>query len=137
MEIQDGLLPQAVNFLAKFANLALLLTVIGLHDIMGAEESGVEGTILITPAQGGPQRLGLPDSAPLRNAKFTVTSHGEEINEFQTDDAGDFQLLLPPGHYAISRKDGKRGLTGCGPFEIEVAAGQMQKVKWICDSGLR
>ena len=99
--------------------------------------AGLEGTISVTPIQGGPTRKGEPDSKPLANITFEVKQNGQVTKSFQTDDRGQFHVELEPGHYAIARKD-RKGVVGFyGPFEAEVAQGKMTKVEWKCDSGIR
>jgi len=99
--------------------------------------AGVEGTISVTPIQGGPTRKGEPDSKPLANIMFEVKQNGQVTKSFQTDDRGQFHVELKPGHYTIARKD-RNGVVGFyGPFEVEVAQGKVTKVEWKCDSGIR
>jgi hypothetical protein len=45
--------------------------------------------------------------------------------------------LLPPGRYTVSLKGKKTGVGRFGPFEVDVVAGQITKVQWQCDSGIR
>ena len=101
-----------------------------------ATESGIEGVISIGPTHGGPARAGVPSSSPLANAEFVVAGKKEMQASFKTDDQGKFRVLLPAGHYKVTKKEKSR-LGGCGPFEVDVAAGQMTKVEWACDSGMR
>jgi len=99
--------------------------------------AGVEGTISVTPIQGGPTRKGEPDSRPLTNITFEVKQNGQVTKSFQTDDRGQFHVELKPGHYTIARSD-RQGVVGFyGPFEVEVAQGKVTKVEWKCDSGIR
>ena len=100
-------------------------------------DTGIDGVILISPARGGPARQGVPDSAPLAEMEFTVRKGDETAATFKTDSEGKFRVAVPPGHYTVLRQ-GVRGRVGrFGPFEVVVVAGQMSKVEWICDSGLR
>jgi hypothetical protein len=99
--------------------------------------AGVEGTISVTPFQGGPTRKGEPDSRPLANITFEVKQNGQVAKSFQTDDHGQFHVELKPGHYTVARKDRKGFVGFYGPFEVEVADGKMTKVEWKCDSGMR
>jgi len=99
--------------------------------------AGVEGTISVSPIQGGPTRKGEPDSKPLADITFEVKQNGQITKSFQTDDRGQFHVELRPGHYTIARKDQKGVVGSYGPFEVEVAEGKMTKVEWKCDSGLR
>lgn len=101
------------------------------------DSTGVEGIISITPIQGGPTRQGAPDSKPLAKMAFEVKQAGRVVKSFQTDERGQFHLVLQPGHYTIVRKDRQGAVGFYGPFEVEVAQGKMKKVQWQCDSGLR
>ncbi len=100
-------------------------------------QSGIEGSITLSPAHGGPSRVGVPDSKPLANAEFVVENETGKVAEFATDDAGRFRIALPPGHYTVSLKNKKRGIGKFGPFDVHIAAGQPTKVEWNCDSGMR
>jgi len=99
--------------------------------------TGLEGVISIGPIHGGPTRQGVPDSKPLAHTEFLVTNENRSVASFQTDDKGRFRVVLPPGHYTISRKDLKASIGSYGPFEVDIAAGQMKQVQWSCDSGIR
>jgi hypothetical protein len=98
--------------------------------------TGLEGEILVTPAQGGPARIGVSDSKPLSNTTFTVNQDEKIIASFTTDDQGRFRVALPPGKYTISKPGGKVKVGSYGPFEVEIVAGQVKKVQWKCDSGM-
>ena len=102
-----------------------------------AAETGLEGVILVGPVQGGPSRQGVPDSRPLANTEFIVEKENSAVASFTTDDQGRFRISLPSGHYTISRKNWKAAIGSYGPFEVDVAAGQMKKVQWNCDTGVR
>jgi Prealbumin-like fold domain len=99
--------------------------------------AGVEGVITMSPARPGPTRLGVPDSAPLANVTFVVRNDSDVVATFTTDAEGMFRVPLVPGHYSVTRKDGRSGIGRYGPFEVDVTAGRMTKVEWRCDSGMR
>ena len=99
-------------------------------------ESGIEGTITISPARPGPVREGEAASIPLANATFVVENNHGEVASFTTDDKGHFRASLPSGHYKVSLKGGK-SIGRFGPFEVDVAAGKLTNVQWECDSGIR
>src|SRR2546423_13299863 len=99
--------------------------------------SGIEGMISVSPVQGGPARQGVSDARPLGNTVFVVKQGETTVTSFTTDDQGRFQISLAPGHYAISMKDWKGVMGYFGPFEVEVVMGQMKKVRWSCDTGIR
>lgn len=101
-----------------------------------AGETGITGTITISPISGGPTRMGVPDSKPLAQTEFAVKKGEETVATFTTDAAGHFSVSLGAGHYSIVKKE--RSMIGSyGPFEIEVVAGKMKTVTWNCDSGIR
>jgi hypothetical protein len=100
-------------------------------------ETGIEGVITIDPIRPGPVRADAPSSQPLANAVFVVESQKGETRSFTTDDQGRFRLPLAPGHYKVSLKGKTGGVGRFGPFEVDVVAGQMTKVQWQCDSGIR
>jgi len=99
--------------------------------------TGIEGVITVGPTHGGPARVGVPDSKPLANATFIVENEKGVVTTFVTDDQGRFRISLTPGHYTVSARDKKPKIGRYGPFDVDVVAGQMTKVGWYCDSGMR
>jgi len=101
-------------------------------------ETGIEGVIMISPTRAGPVRADAPSSAPLANATWVVKNdEGVVAKEFTTDEQGSFRVPVAPGHYKVSLKGKRSGVGKYGPFEVDVVAGQMTKVQWQCDSGIR
>ncbi len=99
--------------------------------------TGIEGVISVSPIHGGPTRVGVPDSRPLANTAFVVKKGDDTVTSFKTDGQGRFRIFLDSGHYTILMKGGKRGIGHYGPFEVDVAAGQIKQVQWNCDTGMR
>jgi hypothetical protein len=123
-----------------------LLIVLGLHVMAvcvsagqtpSGAGTGIEGVITISPTQPGPIRADAPSSKPFANAAFVVENESGEVASFTTDDQGQFRTSLTPGHYKVAMKGKKRGIGHFGPFEVDVVAGQMTKVTWECDTGIR
>lgn len=100
--------------------------------------TGITGVILVTPIRPGPikKESESPKAAPLPHAAFTVTSDSGTTTRFMTDTIGRFEILLKPGHYAVSLAE-NRFPKPCGPFEVSVERGKMTNVEWRCDSGMR
>jgi len=99
--------------------------------------SGIEGTIVVSPTRPGPIRKDEgPSVAPVRNAQFAIKAGDATVKTFTTDGEGRFQVALPPGHYVIVR-EGAPPRIGRWRFEADVVAGQVTKVKWTADSGMR
>jgi hypothetical protein len=101
------------------------------------KDSGIEGTITISPAKAGPVREGEAVSVPLANATFAVENNNAEATSFTTDNNGHFRVSLPPGHYKVSLEGRKSSIGRFGPFEVDVVSGKMTNVQWQCDSGIR
>jgi hypothetical protein len=99
-------------------------------------ETGIEGTVAISPSHPGPTRDNESGSAPLANVAFAVEDGSGAVINFTTDDQGRFRVLLKPGHYKVSIK-GENRIRRCGPWDVDVGASQMTKVEWQCDSGMR
>ncbi len=99
--------------------------------------TGIEGVITVSPVHGGPSRLGVPNSRPLANTVFIIENDKGSVTSFTTDDQGQFRMSLAPGHYTVSIKERKSGIGRYGPFDIDVVAGQVTKVEWQCDTGMR
>ena len=99
--------------------------------------TGIEGVITISPTQPGPIRADTPSSKPLANATFVVENEKGAAASFTTDDQGRFRTSLAPGHYTVSLKGKKRGIGHFGPFDVDVVTGQITKVQWECDTGIR
>ena len=98
--------------------------------------TGLEGSIFLHTISGGPVKQGVPDSKPLANTTFDVKKGDLTVASFTTDDQGRFRISLPPGHYSISKKDWKSRVGFYGPFEVDIAAGQIKKIQWNCDTGM-
>jgi hypothetical protein len=75
-------------------------------------------------------------SAPLGNVPFVVRNQTATVAEFVTDDHGHFKITLAPGYYNIVRKNQPK-IGRCGPFDVDVANGQLTRVEWQCDTGMR
>ena len=119
------------------ATVVALLSMTAIAETAAPGTSGIEGTVLVSPTRPGPitPRDG-PDVAPVRNAQFLVKAGEATVKSFTTDGEGRFQVALPPGHYVIV-KEGAPVRIGRWRFEADVVAGQMTKVSWTADSGMR
>jgi len=68
---------------------------------------------------------------------FCLKKGNDVVTSFTTDDQGRFRISLPAGHYTVSIKERKGKIGRYGPFEVDVVAGEMKKVEWSCDTGMR
>src|ERR1041384_4004625 len=119
------------------ATLIALFSMTTVAETPSPGASGIEGTIVVSPTRPGPTRKDEETSvAPVRNARFAIKAGDATVKIFTTDGDGRFQVALPPGHYVIVREDAPPGI-GRWRFEADVVAGQMTKVNWTADSGMR
>lgn len=119
------------------AMLIALFWVTAVAETPASGTSGIEGTIVVSPSRPGPIRKDDgPSVAPVGNAQFLVKAGDATVKTFTTDGEGRFQVALPPGHYVISI-EGAAPRIGRWRFEADVVAGQMTKVNWTADSGMR
>ena len=119
------------------ATLIALLSMTAVAETPSPGTSGIEGTIVVSPTRPGPIRKEEePSVAPVRNAQFAIKAGDATIKTFTTDGEGRFQVVLPPGHYVIVREGAPPGI-GRWRFESDVVAGQITKVNWTADSGMR
>jgi hypothetical protein len=135
-------MPNAGHKINKLYSIALILfalcgVVLGQPTPSPAARSGLEGVIVISPARPGPTREGGSDSAPLARTTFVVQKADATIASFTTDEKGAFRVSLPPGHYTVSVNSPARKIGHFGPFEADVVEGEVTKVNWTCDSGMR
>src|SRR5205814_7696096 len=119
------------------ATLIALFSMTAVAETPAPGMSGIEGTIVVSPTRPGPIRKGEePSVAPVSNAQFVVKAGDAIVKTFTTDGEGRFQVALPPGHYVVLR-EGAAPRVGRWRFEADVIAGQMTKVNWTADSGMR
>ncbi|MEY2502549.1 MAG: hypothetical protein QOI07_2883 [Verrucomicrobiota bacterium] len=98
--------------------------------------SGIEGVIMVSPSRPGPTRKDGPSSAPAGNLEFAVKRADVKVAAFTTDAEGRFRVSLPPGHYTVLREDPGAKI-GHWRFESDVKPGEVTKVQWTGDSGMR
>jgi hypothetical protein len=116
--------------------LAGVLLAFAMTATMSASDTGIEGVISVSPARPGPQRIGEPDKVPVGNIAFVVKQGEQKVASFTTDATGHFRVILPPGHYVVTR-EGPGTAIGHWHFEVDVASGKMASVNWTGDSGMR
>jgi hypothetical protein len=119
------------------AMLIALVCMTAVAETPAPNASGIEGAIIVSPTRPGPIRKDEELSvAPVSNAQFVVKAGDATVKTFTTDGEGRFQVGLPPGHYVILR-EGAAPRVGRWRFEADVVAGQITKVNWTADSGMR
>jgi hypothetical protein len=118
------------------ATLIAVFSMTAVAETTPSGTSGIEGTVLVSPSRPGPITKDGPSIAPAGNIQFLVKAGDATVKTFTTDGEGRFQVALPPGHYVILREDAGARI-GRWRFEADVVAGEMTKVNWSADSGMR
>ena len=91
---------------------------------------------MVSPNRPGPIRKDRPSVGPAANLEFVVKKAETRVASFTTDAEGRFRVSLPPGHYIVMREDSGARI-GRWRFETEVKPGEVVKVQWVGDSGMR
>ena len=119
------------------ATLVAIFSMTAMAETPSPAASGIEGTIVVSPTRGGPIRKGEgPSVAPVPNTRFVVKAGEGTAATFTTDGEGRFHVAVPPGHYVVTR-EGAAPRIGRWQFEVDVTAGQISRVNWTADSGMR
>ena len=92
---------------------------------------------MVGPIHGGPVRKGALSTAGLPKTAFVIKQGDKTVTSFETDNQGHFKVMLPPGHYSVTRQNYQGAVGHYGPFEVTVTEGKMATVQWQCDTGLR
>lgn len=128
------------------AALALLIVVLALGAAPAgralaspSSESGIEGTVLLSPVCPVEHNPPLPQCAPRPyQATITVkTADGkEEVTHFTSASDGRFKITLEPGKYLLVPVNGKPYPRGA-PQNVSVRAGKFTTVTVMYDTGMR
>jgi hypothetical protein len=118
------------------ATLIAVFSLTAVAETPPAGTSGIEGAVFVSPNRPGPITKDAPSRGPAGNVQFLVKAGDVTVKTFTTDGEGRFQVALPPGHYVILREDAGARI-GRWRFEADVVAGEMTKVNWTADSGMR
>jgi Carboxypeptidase regulatory-like domain len=101
----------------------------------GLPASRVTGTVLagpITPVA----RPGVPATRPVPGATVEALRGSEVMAITRTDDAGRYQLTLPPGIYVILAKADSY-FSKRKSQTVTVTAGKTLKISFVIDTGIR
>ena len=101
---------------------------------------GVTGLAQTTISTGSIQgTVTDPSGAIVPGAKVTITSQETgQVIHLTTTTAGLYASgALTPGHYTVTKREQQKKIGRYGPFDVDVTAGQMTKVEWRCDTGMR
>lgn len=100
--------------------------------------TGVSGSVTISPAHPGPQRIGEAGRAPMKDASIRVLdAHRRVVAHAVTGADGRFLVTVPPGDYSVEVDVGTAVLPRCRPVQASVESGHVAEVQVECDSGMR
>jgi hypothetical protein len=100
--------------------------------------TGVTGTVHVTPAHPGPQRIGESGRAPMAGAAVQVRDKdGRVAARVVTAADGRFSASVPAGEYWLEVDVGGAALPRCGAAQAVVQDGHIADVELECDSGMR
>jgi hypothetical protein len=109
-----------------------------LADAAPAPITGLSGTVSSSPARPGPQRAGVPATAPMAGAMVRVRdARGNDVARAIADERGRFTLPVPAGRYEVSVDVQGAVFPRCGSAQVLVREGKLTRVQIVCDSGLR
>lgn len=101
-------------------------------------ETGITGTVRLSPARPGVQREGETGTTPLPGARVRLRdASGTVIAVATTDADGQFQILAHEGRYEVRADVQGAAFPRCKAVAAEVLGGQMANVDINCDSGMR
>jgi hypothetical protein len=104
----------------------------------GAVTTGVSGTVHVSPAHPGPQRIGESGRAPKAGAAVQVRDADHRVVARAVTGAdGRFSAPVPPGEYWLEVDVGGAALPRCGTAHAIVQDGHVAEVEIECDSGMR
>ena len=99
--------------------------------------SGVQGTVMLSPACGGAQREGAACNSPYADVELRLlASDGAAVASTRTSANGRYLLAAPAGRYRVQVMTPVK-ITRCPSPEVLVVAKQTSTVDIECDSGMR
>jgi len=121
--------------------LVLALVVPGAHcsaSPVGGEDSGIQGQVLRSPVQPGPQMEGQPSQEPFSAIFHVLDALENEVVQFESDEEGRFRVLLVRGKYTIVPDASAPILNPVRQRrDVTVPDGEIVEVTLRFDTGLR
>lgn len=121
-----------------FRALAVGVVACGAGAQAQAAQTGVQGTVSVSPTRPGAQRAGGPGVGRLPKATVQLRDgRGQVVARAVSDEQGQFILLAPAGDYKIKAIAPTSPFPRCGQSSIRVDEGQLARLDIVCDSGMR
>jgi hypothetical protein len=117
---------------------AVLLLLAGTNAMSAPISTGISGTVYVSPAHPGPQRIGESGQKAMAGAKVQVLDANQRVVAHAVTDAdGKFSVALAAGEYTVEVDTGGAALPRCGSADANVQDGQVAQIELSCDSGMR
>jgi len=110
-------------------------TVITVATAFAAETGRIDGRIVLSPAMPV-SRIGEANERPIAGHVAVIDQRGAVAAQVASDQAGNFHVDLPPGHYTLRLETSSR-IAHSPPVETTVIAGRVTKTVVTLDSGIR
>ena len=115
--------------------LVLCGAVITVATGFAAETGRIDGRIVLSPAMPV-SRVGEVNERPMAGQVTVVDERGAVAAQVASDQAGNFHVELPPGHYTL-RLESPTRIGHSSRVETTVTAGRVTKAVVVFDSGIR
>jgi FlaG/FlaF family flagellin (archaellin) len=120
------------------STLAKILMLACTNAMAASISTGITGTVYVSPAHPGPQRVGESGRKPMSAAKVQVLDANRRVVAHAVTDAdGKFSVALAAGEYSVEVDTGGAALPRCGSAEANVQDGHVAQIELSCDSGMR
>jgi hypothetical protein len=102
-----------------------------------AAQTGIVGTVSVSPTTRGPQRPG-SGAARLANAAVQLSDgRGRVVAQVAADEQGQFALRVPAGDYQIRARTATSPFPRCNASSVRVSPDRLTRVDLICNSGIQ
>ncbi len=108
------------------------------QDSAQEQTSGIKGKVFRGPVRPGPQTETEPDELPFRALFHVRDTEGNEVGRFESNDDGEFEIVLAPGDYLIVPDETAPLMAPTNQaHKVEVREGEVVEVTLRFDTGIR
>ncbi|MDQ6768521.1 MAG: carboxypeptidase-like regulatory domain-containing protein [Gemmatimonadota bacterium] len=110
----------------------------GVASAAQAAQTGIEGTVSVSPTRPGAQQPGVSSAARLPNAALQLSDgKGHVVAQGASDEQGRFTLQVPAGDYQIQASPLTSPFPRCKASSVRVDADRLTRVDIVCNSGIQ
>ncbi len=110
--------------------------VVGVH--AQATQTGIEGTVSVSPTAPGSQRPGASSAARLANVAVQLSDgQGHVVAQALSNEEGQFTLRVPAGDYQIQASPPSSPFPRCKASSVRVSPDRLTQVDIVCNSGIQ